>query len=426
MYFETENLEKEKVILAGTFKTIIKEDEINYKMQELYELALAVFLEPVASVYQRRDKIEAATYLGKGKVEEISEIASEKEADLLIVNTELNGVQIKNLEETCNLRVIDRTMLILDIFSVRASSYISKLQIELAQLRYTLPRLIGISGKMSRQRLVVGARGPGETKLELDRRKIERRIFELTEELEKHIAKRKETNKQRTKNEIKAVALLGYTNAGKSSIMNLFTEKFRSADESKKVFVKDQLFATLDTFHRKVTLSKNRSFVLVDTVGFVSDLPHTLVKAFGSTLDEAVSADLIIHVVDISNPDFKLQIETCERTISNLSDNDFNMITIYNKSDLLDDETLKLHKEKFMFSAKDATGFDELLNMINENLFGKLQNNSYFIPFDKSYIVDEIIGKSQENTLKYTENGTKIDVLIREDNSNRFKEYLLK
>ncbi|HSP23335.1 MAG TPA: GTPase HflX, partial [Planococcus sp. (in: firmicutes)] len=292
----------EKAILVGV--QLQQDLHFEYEMEELRNLAEACEVEVVGEVMQNLDRIHPATYVGKGKVEEIKAFYEEAEANLIIFNDELSPSQIRNLEEELECKVIDRTMLILDIFSRRAKTREAQVQVELAQLQYMLPRLVGLRASLGRQGGGSSGgfsnRGAGETKLELDRRKIEDQLSKLHKELEHIRAQRETQRKQRTRTGTPVVSLVGYTNAGKSTIMNGMLAKTGQGEE-KKVFEKDMLFATLDTSVRKIVLEDHKHFLLSDTVGFVSKLPHHLVKAFRSTLEEARNSDLLLHVVDVSN-----------------------------------------------------------------------------------------------------------------------------
>ena len=272
--------------------------DISYSMDELKGLAEAAGVDVLALMTQNVDKINAGTYVGKGKLSELAECCLNMEANLVIFNDELSGMQLRNIEDACGVKVIDRTILILDIFAARATSAEGKLQVELAQLSYRLPRLLGFGKSLSRLGGGIGTRGPGETKLESDRRHIQHRMDEIKSEIKDLKSTRATQRAKRVKSEIPVVALVGYTNSGKSSIMNTLL-KMEKRDE-KSVFEKDMLFATLDTSQRLITTEDRHQFILVDTVGFVSKLPHALISAFKSTLEEVVYADLLIQVVDAS------------------------------------------------------------------------------------------------------------------------------
>ena len=287
---------------------------------------------------QTLEKPNTATLIGKGKVRELSEMCAAMEADTVVFNEELSGVQMRNLEEALGTRIIDRTVLILDIFAGRATSVEGKLQVELAQLRYRLPRLTGFGKALSRLGGGIGTRGPGEKKLETDRRHISNRIDDIKEELKKAELSRRVQRSGREKSGLPVVALVGYTNSGKSAIMNSLLAM--SEKDDKMVRSEDMLFATLDTKHRKITLEQGNEFILIDTVGFVSKLPHSLVEAFKSTLEEVRYADLLVHVVDSSYEDRDFQIEVTDRVVEELGAGNKDMIMAYNKMDLADERPL--------------------------------------------------------------------------------------
>ena len=308
--------QQERALLIGLNITTnvkkIDDIDINESMEELKELAKAAGAEVVGSLIQNRPAIDAAYYVGKGKVEELRAYCEATDATMVIFNDELSGAHIRNLEEAVGRKVIDRTTLILDIFAQRALSKEGKLQVELAQLRYRMPRLYGMGGEMSRTGAGIGTRGPGEQKLEIDKRIILNKIADIRKEL-KEVSKNRETQRvQRMKSNIPIVALVGYTNAGKSTLLNELIKTHKDYEEEKEVFVKNMLFATLDVTLRKATLPNKRDFLVVDTVGFVSKLPHDLVNAFKATLEEVQYADLILHVIDATNSSYELQKQTTE------------------------------------------------------------------------------------------------------------------
>ncbi|MBQ6948322.1 MAG: GTPase HflX, partial [Firmicutes bacterium] len=273
-------------------------EDITYSMQELWGLAEAAGVTVLGELIQNKERADNATLIGKGKVEELAELCANMGADTVIFNDELSGMQLRNLEERLNVRVIDRTILILDIFASRAISREGKLQVELAQLQYRLPRLLGFGKSLSRLGGGIGTRGPGEKKLETDRRHIQKRMDDIRAELAEVKEHRSTQRQKRQKSGLPVVALVGYTNSGKSAIMNRMMSM--TDKEEKTVFEKNMLFATLDTSQRLVKMDTNQEFILIDTVGFVSKLPHTLVRAFKATLEEVVYADYLLHVVDSS------------------------------------------------------------------------------------------------------------------------------
>ena len=348
--------QQERALLIGlNITTNVKkldDIDINESMEELKELTKAAGAEVVGSLIQNRPAIDAAYYVGKGKVEELRAYCEATDATMVIFNDELSGAHIRNLEEAVGRKVIDRTTLILDIFAQRALSKEGKLQVELAQLRYRMPRLYGMGGEMSRTGAGIGTRGPGEQKLEIDKRIILNKIADIRKEL-KEVSKNRETQRvQRMKSNIPIVALVGYTNAGKSTLLNELIKTHKDYEAEKEVFVKNMLFATLDVTLRKATLPNKRDFLVVDTVGFVSKLPHDLVNAFKATLEEVQYADLILHVIDATNSSYELQKQTTESVLKDLDVDDKKTIIVYNKVDKLElDIYPKNQKDKVYISA---------------------------------------------------------------------------
>ena len=293
-----------------------RDEDISYSMEELEGLAEAAGARVLGTMIQNMERPNTATLIGKGKVEELKELADSMEADMIIFNDELTGMQLRNLEDTIGIRIIDRTILILDIFATRATSREGKLQVELAQLKYRMPRLTGFGKSLSRLGGGIGTRGPGEKKLETDRRHIQRRVTDIKDELTHLKNTRSVQRARREKSSIPVVALVGYTNSGKSAIMNRILSDVQKAD--KTVLEKDMLFATLDVQQRNVTLESGREFILIDTVGFVSRLPHSLIEAFKATLEEVTYADLLLHVVDASYENYDFHIKVTEKVMGEM------------------------------------------------------------------------------------------------------------
>lgn len=432
---ESLEIENSRCVLMGFFKTAISDDEIEYKMQEFQSLARAALLDVVQLSIQRRDKIEAATYIGTGKVEELKEICADHDAAMLIFNVELSGAQIRNLSDLTGAKVIDRTALILDIFATRAKSSIAKLQVELAQYKYLLPRLKGYGSEMSDTGAGIGTRGPGEQKLELDKRKIHDKVHDCEERLKEAEKKRDITRRSRVKSGIKTVSLLGYTNAGKSSLMNLFVDRYPGEAEDQKVFVKDMLFATLETYHRRINFENKRSFVLSDTVGFVSDLPHSLVKAFASTLEEVTEVDLILHVVDLASEEFLKQMKISDDIMDELGASRDNRILVLNKIDLIVDRSAfeaELQEwfpgyerglDLFYLSCETGEGFEALKAEIEKRLFGEIVNVSLLIPYSEGAILQELMDLSKILSTEYLEQGTLLEVEISVEKYKKFLKY---
>ncbi len=415
---------EQKAILVGMSTGSNKEINIESSMKELKELAQAAGATVIHEMIQNKQKVDVAFYIGKGKVEEIKILCDEMDANLVIFNDELSGAQIRNLEEAMDVTVIDRTILILDIFAHRAQSKEGKLQVELAQLQYRLPRLVGLGKSLSKTGAGIGARGPGEKKLELDRRHILSRIHDIKKELEEVKKNRQIQRKQRQKNEIPIVALVGYTNAGKSTLMNEFM-KISGTIEEKKVYVKNMLFATLDTAHRKIALPTKEEFILIDTVGFVSKLPHALVEAFKATLEEAQDADLLLHVVDATNDDFNMQLEVTEKVLKELGIKEKNTILVFNKIDQIDDKILPLKEESIHLSALEGIGMGNLINLIKEKLFIHMNNVQMLLPYDQGQIVSYLCDKTKVQQREYREDGVYIKTCLGSVDYNKYKGYIL-
>ncbi|MCR5009494.1 MAG: GTPase HflX [Clostridia bacterium] len=399
-------------------------EDISYSMEELRGLAEAADIEVLGSMEQYLDHFRAATLIGSGKLKELQEFCQNMEADLVIFNDELSGMQLRNIEEAVGTKVIDRTILILDIFADRATSREGKLQVELAQLQYRMPRLLGFGKALSRLGGGIGTRGPGEKKLETDRRHIQRRMDEIKKELAELKKNRALQRKKREKNGIPVVALAGYTNSGKSSLMNrLMAMEDR---EEKQVLEKDMLFATLDTAQRLVTLEDGKSFILIDTVGFVSRLPHGLVDAFRSTLEEVSRADLILHIVDASFAEKDFQIDVTEHVLGELGASERERLLVFNKTDLVPGfEPLGYGQDAFAISCKTGNGIDELLGAVKERLFSGVKRTELLIPYDKGSAVNAVIKAVKPETVKYRDNGTYIAAELSEADRGRFAEFII-
>ena len=372
-------------------------------VDELEELARTANAEVVAKVIQKRASADSATVLGEGKIEEIAELAQSLEAELLVFDTELTASEIRNIEDVVNIRVIDRTMLILDIFAARAVTNEGKLQVELAQLRYRLPRLMGIGRSLSRLGGGIGTRGPGEKQLETDKRHIRRRIEKLEDELRELTERREFSRRRRKKDNVLTAAIVGYTNAGKSTLLNRLTDA--------GVLAENKLFATLDLTSRSIELPDGRSVLLIDTVGLIRRLPHHLVEAFKSTLEEAACADIILHVSDISDPEAADKTLTTQQILAELGCGEIPVINVLNKSDLVeydipeDDTTVKI-------SAKDGTGIERMLALISKNLPESAKRMKLLIPYDKAGFSAQIRENGKIFSEEYTENGTLTDALV--------------
>ena len=409
-----------RAILVG----VQTDEDISYSMEELKGLSEAAGIEPQGIVIQNLERPNSATLIGKGKVEELKEMVSNMEIDLVVFNDELSGIQLRNLEDALGVKVIDRVILILDIFAKRAATREGKLQVELAQLKYRIPRITGFGKSLSRLGGGIGTRGPGEKKLETDRRHIERRIDDIKEELESIKKTRETQKKRREKNEIPVVALVGYTNSGKSALMNLILEKTDQGE--KQVFEKDMLFATLDTYQRRIDLDRNQSFILVDTIGFVSRLPHLLIDAFKSTLEIVSEADLLVHVVDTSYENHDFQIEVTDKVLNEIGAGSKQKIMAFNKTDLMDDisDVISVGGVKNHFiSAKCDIGVDELIEDIVSEIFKDLRRTVLLIPYTRGDITSYLQQNSVISDLRYVEDGTLIDCKLNEKDHNRFSKF---
>ena len=415
--------EKYRAILVG----IELSEDISYSMEELKGLAEADNIEVLASMVQKVEKRNTATLIGSGKVKELAEMVKNMEADTVLFNDELTGMQLRNIEDAVGVRVIDRTILILDIFADRANSKEGKLQVEMAQLQYRMPRLTGFGKSLSRLGGGIGTRGPGEKKLETDRRHIEKRIDEIKSELRDIKANREVQRAKREKNEIPVVALVGYTNSGKSALMNQILNKtYKEDKDTKNVFEKNMLFATLDTFQRNITLDSNHEFILVDTVGFVSKLPHSLVNAFKSTLEEVTKADLLVHVIDSSYDNHDFQIEVTDRVLSEIGADGKEKIICFNKIDLLEniDNIIPVKDAENMYiSAKYDKNVDELIELIKKHIFNDRIEAKLLIPYTRGDLTSFICDNGDVNVMDYKENGTYFEVELKAKDYGRLKEY---
>lgn len=416
----------ERAIIVGV--QVLNDQHFDYSMEELKSLAEALDVEVVGAVTQNLDRSHPAHYVGSGKLEEIRNFYEESDANLVIFNDELSPSQIRNIERELECKVIDRTMLILDIFSRRAKTREAQMQVELAQLQYMLPRLVGMRASLSRQGGGTGGgfrnRGAGETKLELDRRKIEDQIAKLRRDLESVKSQRETQRKQRRKNEMPVVSIVGYTNAGKSTLMNQLLARL-DQDESKSVFEKDMLFATLETSVRHIKLPNNKEFLLTDTVGFVSRLPHHLVKAFRSTLEEARDADLLLHVVDVSNEEYRYMMDVTNDTLQEVGVENVPAITVFNKSDMAGVHYPQTSGNSIWISAKEGAGLDGLLEIIQQRIFGDYVTVELLVPYDRGEIINYLKDHAEVLSLSYEESGTLLKVDMKESDRNRYKEFLV-
>ena len=417
----------ERAVLVGV--NLQNDRNFDYSMEELENLAEALEVEVIGSVTQNLERVNPSHYVGTGKIIEIKHFVDESEANLVIFNDELSPSQIRNLERDLECKVIDRTMLILDIFDRRANTREAQMQVELAQLQYMLPRLVGLHASLSRQGGGTGGgfrnRGAGETKLELDRRKIEDQIAKLRKDLDVVKSIRETQRKQRRKNELPVVSLVGYTNAGKSTIMNRLLKKIGQED-NKQVFEKDMLFATLDTSVRNIELPDKKSFLLTDTVGFVSKLPHHLVKAFRSTLEEARDADLLLHIVDVSNEQHPFMMDVTNKTLSDVEVDGVPTIYVYNKSDLANVKYPLVSGDNIWISAQEDAGLDELIHLIRQHVFSDYVECEMLIPFDRGDVVSYLNSNAQVKDTEYEELGTKLLVELKDADFKKYEQYVIK
>lgn len=398
------------------------EEDITDSMEELEGLAEAAGASVLGQMIQAADRPNTATLIGKEKVEELAELVKAMEADMVVFNDELTGMQLRNLEDALGVRVIDRTILILDIFASRASSREGKLQVELAQLKYRLPRLTGFGKSLSRLGGGIGTRGPGEKKLETDRRHIERRMTDIKAELSQLKNTRSVQRSRREKNRIPVVALIGYTNSGKSALMNRLLSV--AERDGKTVFEKDMLFATLDVQQRKVDLENGRQFILIDTVGFVSKLPHSLVEAFKATLEEVTYADLLLHVVDASYENYGFHIQVTDKVMEEIGAGNKEKILVFNKIDLPHDHIIpEAGRENIEISAKEGTNLDALIEKIEEKIFGDMVDAKFLIPYDRGDLTSYLCEEAEVKATDYRENGTYLEVSLKEADYRRMKEY---
>lgn len=414
----------QRAVLVGV--NVGNEDDFAYSMEELTNLAEACDVEVIGQVTQNLQRVNPSHYIGKGKIEEVAAYVQEIDANMVIFNDELSPSQIRNLEEDLDCKVIDRTILILDIFAQRAKTKEAQLQVEVAHLQYMMPRLIGLRESLGRQSGGVGTKnkGVGEKKLELDRRKIEEQISVLNKDLEALVAQRQTQRKQRKKNEIPVVALVGYTNAGKSTTMNAMLEIYNGTEE-KQVFEKDMLFATLETSVRNIDLPDNKSFLLTDTVGFVSKLPHHLVKAFRSTLEEVAEADLLIHVVDYANPNYEQLIDITNETLKKIGVENIPTIYAYNKSDMVDVEIPKVQEDRVYLSAKKHVGIEELVEMIRSHIYKEYTKCEMLIPYDQGQVVSYFNNHAHVLSTSYENEGTKLEVECKMSDYEKYKRFAI-
>ena len=385
-------------------------------LNELEELSKTAGVEVAARVIQKRPACDSATVIGSGRLEQLAEEAAALELDLIIFDCELTANQTRNIEKILDIRVIDRTTLILDIFAQRARSKEGRLQVELAQQKYRLPRLAGKGVELSRLGGGIGTRGPGESKLETDKRHIRRRIESLEAEL-KELEKRRELHRaRRKKDNVLTAAIVGYTNVGKSTLLNALTDA--------GVLAENKLFATLDTTSRSLELPDGRSVMLIDTVGLIRRLPHDLVEAFKSTLEEAANADIIINLIDISAEDGYEQSEVTAEVLKELGCDGIPRIDVLNKCDkLLQAENIRCDDRTVKISAKQGTGFDELLECIARNLPETAVRGKFSIPYDKTSLINAVRAEGKILSEEFLPEGTLIEAIVDKKILHLVEEY---
>ena len=412
------------VIICGAD---LNQPDFDYTMQELANLAEACDMEVKDTVIQKLERPVSASYVGRGKAEEIKTQGKIHDAKILIVNDELTPMQIRNLGDLTDMKIIDRTALILEIFASRARSKEAKLQVQIAQLRISLPRLHTDNDKVKLDQQTGGGGGSfnsggGETKLEKDRRVIGKRISILKKELKDIEEKQNVTRKQRDASGLRSVALVGYTNAGKSTTMNGLLRAC-GKDDDKKVFEKDMLFATLDTSIRRLHFKDNKDFLISDTVGFVSHLPHQLVQAFKSTLSEAAKADLLVQVIDVSDPNYRDMIKTTEETLKEIGVENIPMIYAFNKADLTEAPYPEILGNQITYSAKDPASIEKIVELIKENIFKDDRIVTFKIPFSEGRYLDELNVRGTVLETTYEEDGTVVSANVSPELHSRLSRF---
>lgn len=426
--YDNELLDKKrKTILVGACFSGDKGFEVS--MEELRGLAEAENLEVVATITQNIVSEDAAYFIGSGKVEEIKQRVFLEDADLVVFNNALSPKQLANLAHDLEVEVIDRTNLILNIFADRARTREARMQVDAAKLQYMLPRLVGLRQNLSRQGGTGGSmsnKGAGETQIELDRRHIQKQLAALRRELKEISQNRLTQRKKREHSGMPLVALVGYTNAGKSTLMNQLIDAY-GQDEDKKVMVKDMLFATLDTTVRKITPGDHRDFLLSDTVGFINDLPHDLVDAFRSTLDEALNANLILEVVDFSDPNYQMQMDVTAQTLKDLGAGSIPVLYLMNKSDRKYplSELPMVRDDKIYLSASRGIGLKELLEQIDRKLFANYFTCELLIPYADGGIENILREQAQVLETEYRDDGIYMRASVSHEQLQRYKKYII-
>ncbi len=417
---------KPKALIVGV--NLRNDKNFSYSIEELKNLVYACNMDVVGVITQNLENINKPYYIGTGKIEDINIGINQCQADIVVFDNELSPVQLRNLEKKLNISILDRTGLILEIFRSRAKTKEAKLQVELAKLEYSLPRLVGLHDSLGRQAgsSTLSNKGSGEKKIELDRRKIESKIYELKKRLDELEKIRNNQKKRRKNSNIPIVALVGYTNAGKSTLMNAYIDTYKK-DEDKKVYEENMLFATLDTTVRNIEISENKNILLSDTVGFVSKLPHSLIKAFRSTLNEIKDADLILHVIDYSDEKYEEYEKVTTNTLKEIGvDESIPIIKVYNKSDLmLDRLPLVEDKNTIYISALKRYGIYELSKLIENILFKNYIKCKMQIPFQDGDILSYLNDNAHIINTKYNEQGTLIELECKPQDYSKYKKYVV-
>ena len=415
-------MSKSKVILIGA--NYEKQDFFLESMIELASLADALNYEVVNSYSQNLKEINNGFYIGEGKAKEIYNEIRNQDIDYIIFNNELSPLQIQNLESLFKIKVIDRTMLILDIFALRAKTKEAKLQVELAALEYMMPRMLSVNKDLDKQRGGNKNKGLGEKLLQLDKRRITRRIVSLKKELEEIEKQKKITSKQRNNSTTPKICLVGYTNAGKSSLLNCLIELY-GAKEDKKVLEKDMLFATLDTSTRRIVVNK-KEMIISDTVGFVSMLPHLLIESFKTTLEELKNADLLLHVIDQSSPNYLIEKSVCEDTIKEvLAGEEKKIINVYSKLDLPTNNFIEGEDNEVFVSSKTREGINDLIEIIFETLYPNIIYHKLFIPYNdinSYYKLEKLLFIDNKEEL---EDGIYLEGYCPKEYYNYYKNYII-
>ena len=412
---------RERVILAGVHRDLrdALSDTTRESIKELGELVETAGGEVVGEMIQNKADLESGTYMGEGKLEELKNAAESLNADTVVFDDELSPVQLRNITDMLGVKVLDRSMLILDIFAMRAKSGEGKLQVELAQLKYRLPRLRGFGAEMSRTGAGIGTRGPGETRLETDRRHIQRRINALEEEIEELKKHRDLLRSRRKKDGVITAALVGYTNAGKSTLLNTLTDA--------NVFAEDKLFATLDPTSRAITLDDNRQIIVIDTVGFIRKLPHHLIEAFKSTLEEAALADVLLHVIDASNPEADNQVKVVEQVLDEIGAGEKPVVAVFNKCDLTMGKasvTPRANKSVYI-SARYGKQIDTLIDAIARTAPGRKRRVRVCIPYSEGSLVNQLHDTQKVDSESYGDKGTVMDLRVDAETYEKIRKYLI-